>query len=199
MRFWRNEGWPARLREAALSHSLYRRWLGPAFDTLSPQVRALHEGSADAVWTGDIAVERGTGILARLAGVVLGLPPAMARTACTVSIAPDAGGGESWTREFGGHRLHTTQWLRDGLLHERMGQVVVGISPHVKDGELSWRTERATYLGLPLLRALYPNVTTREWEHDGRYCFDVRVSAPVVGLLFHYAGTLTRSTDGTRA
>lgn len=178
---------------------LYRRWLGPTFDTLSPQVRALHEGTAEAVWSGDIAVERGTGIFARLAGIALGLPPAMARTACSVRIAPDAAGGESWTREFGGHRLHTTQWLQDGLLCERMGAVVLGVAPLMEGGQLSWRTERATYLGLRLPRALHPRIATREWESDGCYCFDVSVSATIIGLLFRYAGTLTRASGGTSA
>ena len=51
---------------------------------------------------------------------------------------------------------------------------------------VGWR-----FFGLPMPRFLAPVSVAREFEDEtGRYRFDVRLSAPVVGLPAHYSGWL---------
>lgn len=55
---------------------------------------------------------------------------------------------------------------------------------------LSWRLVRVHALGLPLPVGWFAGVGAREFERDGRYCFDVHAALPGIGLLVHYRGWL---------
>lgn len=63
------------------------------------------------------------------------------------------------------------------------------------DGEaqapgLSWRLVRVRAFGLPLPRGWFAGVRAREFEHEGRYHFDVAAQLPLAGLLVRYRGWL---------
>ncbi|SPJ30000.1 DUF4166 domain-containing protein [Falsiruegeria mediterranea] len=67
---------------------LYRRVLGAALDDLPPQLLALH-GSADPrTWSGQARIWRGAGILSRLIGWVMRLPPEGDAVPVSVSFIP---------------------------------------------------------------------------------------------------------------
>jgi hypothetical protein len=173
---------------------LFRRVLGAPFDTLADDVRALHAGAPLARYRGEVQVERGAGLFARLMSRLTALPPA-GLGPLEVEIAADAG-GERWVRRIGGREMRSRLWSAagDDLLHERLGAVVFGFRLQVEDGALHWRVARVRALGLlPLPARWFRGVVCRESAAEGRYRFDVRAAMPGIGLLAHYRGWLARS------
>ena len=69
--------------------ALYNRVLGADFDQLPQAVRILHDLTAPTVWTGRVDVYRGGSRLARLAGRLMGLPPAGYGMPLHVTFTPD--------------------------------------------------------------------------------------------------------------
>lgn len=74
---------------------LYARVMGPAFDELPPPLRELHNPNGVTVWSGTAKVIRGTGLLAKIAAILLRLPRASDNTAVTVTFTP-VKGTEIW-------------------------------------------------------------------------------------------------------
>src|SRR3546814_15682336 len=87
-----------------LFRSLYRQILGPAFDMLPPWVRELHDSKTARRWRGHAEVRRGTGLLARIAAVMMRFPSAAERVPLPVAFDPDDD-GERRPRTFGGRRF----------------------------------------------------------------------------------------------
>ena len=69
---------------------------------------------------------------------------------------------------------------------------------HLKPGELDtyyglWsggHTGDMRVLGLPLPAGWFDGVHCREYEHDGRYVFQVEAALPLAGMLIRYEGWL---------
>ena len=173
--------------------SLYQRVLGDAFAKLPPAVQALHAPGAARCWQGRALVQRGSGLLSRLLGVVFGFPAAGEQVPVSVAFAPEAG-GERWTRTFAGRRFSSLQTegrgRNEALLVERFGAVSVALAVVVEGGRLQLVPRRWSLLGIPLPRALLPGDDSFEYEVDGRFVFDVEIGAPLVGRIVHYRGTL---------
>ena len=173
---------------ATLTEALFLRVLGPAFDTLPGEVRRLHLARGARRYDGEVEVERGSGVLARLMAAATRLPPA-GHGAVTVEMEADAT-RERWVRHIGGRAMPSRLWGARGLLCERLGLVTLGFRLEARDGELHWRVARAAALGLPLPAAWFAGVSAREYAQGGRYHFDVRAAMPLAGLLVHYHGWL---------
>ena len=173
--------------------SLYQRVLGDAYSQLPVAVQALHAPGAAGCWQGRAQVQRGSGLLSRLLGVVFGFPAAGEQVPVSVAFAPEAG-GERWTRTFAGRRFSSLQTEGHGrneaLLVERFGAVSVALAVVVEGGRLQLVPRRWSLLGTPLPRALLPGDQSFEYEVDGRFVFDVEIGAPLVGRIVHYRGTL---------
>jgi hypothetical protein len=169
--------------------TLFLMLLGDQADRLPPLVRRLHARDDRRVYRGEADVERGGSLLARLAGAAAALPPASADTHLDVTIEPWRD-GERWTRNFGGAGMQSRMWASGGLLRERLGLVTFGFKLGSEDDALVWRVARVSCLGVPLPAALFRGVIAREFQRDGRYCFDVRAELPLAGLLVHYRGWL---------
>ena len=173
--------------------ALYPQLLGSAFDTLPPQVQALHRDAQPRQWRGLADIRRGSGVLARCVASVFGFPPAGTAVPVTVSFTPE-NGGERWMRDFGGRRF--SSWQRRGrgrndyLLVERFGPVDVAIALVVDGERLTLVPRRWSVLGVPLPKCLLPKGTTFETECDGQFVFDVEIAAPLVGLIVGYRGRL---------
>ncbi|MDR3385461.1 MAG: DUF4166 domain-containing protein [Rudaea sp.] len=160
-----------------------------AFSTLPARVQALHRATGTRTYRGKADVLRGTGLLARLCGLVTAQPPAAQGVALQVQIAATSA-GERWTRNFAGHLMRSTMWARDGLLCERLGLVTFGFALSTEDGVLVWRVRSVRALGLPLPAPWFDGVRACESEVAGRYRFDVEARLPLAGLLVHYRGWL---------
>ena len=84
----------------------------------------------------------------------------------------------------------------DGTLHDRLGRrggLEVELALDVVDGGLRMRSARQ-WLHLGPLRVRMPGlvrVTLAETAGEGRQHVDVRMTAPVLGEVFRYAGTFT--------
>ncbi len=169
--------------------TLFQTLLGDDFDRLPPLVRQLHARDDQRVYHGQSEVQRGAGMLARLAGAAASLPPVSDDTHLDVTIEPWLG-GERWTRNFGGARMQSRMWAGDGLLHERLGLTTFAFKLGIEDEALVWRVVGVKGLGVRMPASLFGGVVAREFDRDGRYRFDVRADLPVIGLLVHYSGWL---------
>ena len=172
---------------------LYRKLLGSAFDTLPPRLQELHGAVVVKQWTGHADVRRGSGIMARIVAVVFGFPKAASQASVTVTLSPEDG-AERWTRNFDGKVFSSVQSCGTGkneyLLMERFGVVSFALAIVVKDGRLCLVPRRWSLLGMPMPGFLLPDGLSFETEEDGEFCFDVEISAPLVGLIVAYKGTL---------
>lgn len=174
--------------------ALYPQLLGTAFETLPPQVQALHRDAQPCSWRGQADIRRARGVLARCVAAIIGFPKAGEAVPVTVSFAPERG-GERWTRDFGGRRFSSWQRRGEGrndyLLVERFGLIDVAIALVVEGDRLCLVSRRWSLLGVPLPKCLLPNGTTFETERDGQFVFDVEIAAPLIGLIVGYRGRLT--------
>jgi len=168
---------------------LYRRVLGERFDRLPPTVRALHDVERPSTWHGEADVERGTTLIARLVGWIARLPPTSRALPLVVTFTPD-GSGEQWRRSFGRHVFPTYQSAGDGVILERIGPTTVALKPAAGPDGLTLSVAGLSVFGIPMPAAIWPAVTTREHEVDGRYHFEVEGVLPLAGRLVHYRGWL---------
>ena len=171
---------------------LYRRVLGPDFDRLPPEVRALHQVEAETRTQGACRIERGRGALSRLAGWLFGMPPAGESVPVEVVFQP-RGEGELWRRRFGAHRLASFQapLARRGWLAESFGPGRFLLEAEAGPQGLALLLRGVRVFGLPLPPALWPRIRAGERVEAGRFTFDVEIRLPLGGLLIHYRGHLT--------
>ena len=180
--------------ELVAGGDLYRHVLGEAWTTLAPQVRGMHAPGFSA--RGTLTVRHGASFLARLLARLSGAP----KPAESCQVALDvilAGAGQTWTRAYGDHRVTTTQWVRDGLLVE----AYAGLAVHFRlvpdeAGALVYEQVKTTLelgpfaIRLPSFLAPRARGRVAPGERPDEARVDVSVSAPVVGLLVSYVGTM---------
>ncbi|HSX61832.1 MAG TPA: peptidoglycan editing factor PgeF [Tahibacter sp.] len=174
---------------ARRSRLIFPRLLGRTLLRVPATVQVLHLRGGARRYRGRVTIERGRNWLARFCAFVTGMPPAMTDAPLAVDIVATSR-RERWTRDFDGHRMTSTMWRRKGRLAERLGLVTFHFRLGAKDGALTWTVERVRALGIPLPVAWFDGVSAREFEQDGRYCFDVSAALPLAGELVHYRGWL---------
>ncbi|HEX8644983.1 MAG TPA: SDR family NAD(P)-dependent oxidoreductase [Allosphingosinicella sp.] len=167
---------------------LYARLLGPVFHVLPTAVRALHDIGRCATAEGQGSVVRGRSLFARLIGAVMRFPPA-GTWPLRVDFA-EKGGGERWTRDFGGHRFASTLSASGGRVVERFGALRFFFDLPAGPHGLAMHLVRWTCLGIPLPLVLAPHIAAREWEEAGRFRFEVAVAMPLTGEIVRYSGWL---------
>jgi len=171
---------------------LYRRFFSDAWDALPAPVRALHDGGTLARGRADI--ERGRGLLARLAAAIIGFPPAGSDVPVAVSFAAKDG-RETWTRDFGGRRFSSVQFIGTGrsagLICERFGPLTFGLAMVIDGERLRLVTRRWSAFGVPMPGFLKPRGAAFESvDAAGRFCFHVEIGFPWTGLIVRYRGWL---------
>lgn len=175
---------------------LYQQVLGSAFDALPSRLKELHGSSARRRWSGHAQVRHGGGILARAVRAIVGFPKAASDVPVTVTFAPEIG-GERWVRRFDGKVFSSLQSLGTGknehLLVERFGVASFALALVIDGGRLCLVPRRWSLLGIPMPTFLLPRGVSFEHEEAGRFHFDVEISAPVVGLIVAYKGSLEPS------
>ncbi len=167
---------------------LYRRVIGPAFDTLPLPVRALHTVVGDGVATGTATVRRGKSPLARLVAAVMRFPPEGEHD-LHVSFE-ERHGIEHWTRDFGGHAFSSRLSQSGPHLTERFGPMRFYFDLPADASGLTMVMRRWTVFSIPLPLALAPKSTAREWAEGEDFCFDVPIDLPLIGRVVHYRGKL---------
>jgi hypothetical protein len=167
--------------------SLYRRLLGPAFDTLPPALRSFHD--VETEWRGraSFRVTRGKGVLRNLTAALGGLPPEGENVPLRLRVVAE-GARERWIRHFGGHKLESVQWAQGGLMVESFRGMRLGFRLAVEGPALKLYPARAWLLGLPWPRFLAPRGTGVEVGQADGCAVVVRVELPLLGFLVQYEG-----------
>lgn len=172
---------------------LYKRVLGSAFGSLPPLIQDMHTVSSRRIAEGRAEVERGTNIVSRMIGAVFGFPNAASDVPVTVRFTV-ANGTETWMRTFGNQSFSSVQsqgrGRADKLIEERFGPFSFALAVVTTPERLSLFVRRWTVFGLPLPLALAPVGDAFEVVEDGRFCFYVAITLPVIGLLVRYRGFL---------
>ena len=174
---------------SARQRSVHARLLGDDIQRLPPAVAALHESEGAVVWRGRVDVERGGGVLGRIVGAMLSLPPAGPDQEIEFRRTP-LGEAERWERIISGRTFASCLAAHDSVLVERLGPAAFRFLLVVDEQMLLWRYQGARILGLPWPKALTPHIRAEECEHDGRYRFNVSVALPLLGRLVTYCGWL---------
>ena len=171
--------------------ALYPELLGDAWKSLPAEIRAMHQRTAMA--DGRASVERGSGLLSRLAARMAGFPPSAADVPVKVRFVADRQ-GETWIRTFAAHSFSSRQLAGRGrserLLVERFGPLAFAMALVAGEGRLTLALRRWSLLGLPLPMWLCPRSTSYETVEDGRFRFHVEISHPLTGLIVRYRGWL---------
>lgn len=174
--------------------ALYARAIGPAFDDLPAPIRALHETPGRSLWRGRAMTEGASSPLGALAARIVGFPKAQAD--CAAEVAIDADGDRSiWRRRIGGHAFASvlSRPRAGGRVNERFGPLSMDLSLTPEDGRLVYRVEGWRLGPMSLPRALGPStVAFEEVDAEGRFVFDVTITAPLLGRLVRYRGWLER-------
>lgn len=172
---------------------LYKRLLGSAFDRLPARVRDLHGDAAAREWRGHAEVRHGGGLLARMIRGLVGFPKAGTGVPVSVEFKPEEG-GETWTRTFAGKAFSSHQSEGRGrdthLLVERFGVATFALALVVDGDRLLLIPRRWKLFGVAMPAFLLPRGISFEHVEAGRFCFDVEISAPFVGLIVGYRGAL---------
>ncbi|PZQ56876.1 MAG: saccharopine dehydrogenase [Phenylobacterium zucineum] len=176
-----------------VAQAVFPRALGDAFAGLPAVVRDTHGDAGPSRFEGRGRARGGRG-LPRLIRTLLRLPQPGVYRRLAVEVRPQ-GGGEAWTRAFGGRAF--TSRLRSGpepgQFTERFGPIGFVFSPEPDAAGFRWRCEGWRLGPIPLPRLLAPRIHARTFARDGVYRFSVAVTHPWLGLLFAYAGRLERS------
>lgn len=170
---------------------MYARLVGEAWAAVPAIVRAAH---APGVVRGRVKVQRGTGWLARMLGVVLRLPSAGDGVPVRLEIARD-GDSLAWRRTFGQRTLVSRQEVRGELVLESFGPFVCAFVLEPTHLGLGYRQVRFGLRLGPwvawLPRALSARVQGRLHATElGTANVRVTVEAPLVGPLLGYEGEI---------
>ncbi len=181
------------VREAELI-PLFRRALGPAFDTLAGGVKASHDSPCTRVLTGNGTVTRGRGPIARIAAALFRFPPAGTDVPVMVIKWPDGQGGEVWERRFGGKVFRSHLRMDGTRITESFGPFTFAIGLHAQDGALHFPVTAGRLGPLPIPRRLLPVSEAVETGTEDGQTFDVTLRAPLTGaLIVRYRGRLARA------
>ncbi len=166
------------------------------FETLPAAVRRFHTPTGPVIWKGVAKIKGGGWFAPKLLARAFGFPQAGGDVPVTVTLdrstSHDGTPVETWTREFGGKRM--TSVLKAGgknNLTERFAPFTFLIPVRGEAGGLAMPVSgwRIGWLKLP--KFLAPrSVAVESQDDEGRFFFDVHLSAPLFGAIVHYKGWL---------
>jgi len=179
--------------------TLYQDILAEHWSSLPQAVQFMHSHNTSFSANGIATVTAGRNPIAKLIAYLLKFPNKNTQTPVTVDFQIN-NGKEVWHRSFGQHKFHSTQYAgkaRDyGYLIEQFGWLRFTLELISENQKLHLHVKRWTLAHIPMPKMLAPKSEAFEYEHDGKFHFDVRLSQPLIGLLVHYKGWLV-STDHT--
>ena len=190
--------------QTAISHiaqSSFATYLGADTYLALPQaVQTFHSQTAPAMWEGRADITGGRSFAAKALSRLFGFPKSGKDIAVTICVDRAIGENgqpiETWTRSFAQKSMSSVlgQQAR-GRFTERFGPFGFTLGLTADASSLDWPVTGWRIWKMPLPAVLRPQSVAREYEDDqGRFCFDVRLSAPLIGLIAHYQGYLTPRT-----
>ncbi len=178
--------------------SLFERVLGSDnYSQLPQQVRDFHDAEGHPVWHGEADIDRGTSLVSRLVGAVIGLPVAGRGLQDQVCVERHDDGSETWTRTFDGHSFSSCMSFgADARLNETFGPMTFTLGLGTTERGTMLPVSSGRLFGIPLPQFLLPKSTAYEFiDSEGRFRFDVQLDLPFFGLLVHYRGWLIPASN----
>ncbi|WP_299831136.1 SDR family oxidoreductase [uncultured Roseobacter sp.] len=183
-------------------HGLFEAHLGTErFRQLPRALQHFHGQTSPPVWSGEADIDAGHWFLPRFVAWVFGFPKAGRNIPVSVSVDRKMSRRRSpiehWTRSFDGQKL-TSRLARqkDGYLTETFWPFSFVLPVRASPDRIKMPVASWTLGKVPLPSLLAPRSETSEFQdHKGRFCFDVRLSLPMIGLLAHYRGWLRPMGD----
>lgn len=171
--------------------SLFQQVLGAEFKKLPPKVRSPHLTNEVSHWRGKASVRRGQSFWSKLLGLVFGFPANSDDIQVDVTKVVTRN-GETWDRRFGDRSFRSFLAANSLGMTERFGPLTFQLGLKIVDDSLHFPVVAGRIGPMPLPRWLLPISDAREFETDGRFHFDVKLSAPFThSLLVHYQGALS--------
>lgn len=170
--------------------SLFQEILGNRFNELPDEVKRVHDARERKTLKGRCDVVRGEHWLVAPIAWVASLPNVQRDAPITVTIERQER-FERWCRNFDGHQMNSRLWRENGGVAERLGPLTFRFALRVVNRSIEWRTQRVSFLGMPLPLSWFSGTQAVETSADGRYTFDVRAALPIVGTLVRYRGWLS--------
>jgi len=167
---------------------LYEQLLGTSFARL-PLVMQNFHSSAHATATGTFTVRRTPGWFSAVVARIFRLPPAGDDVAVFLDVTA-LGEGERWQRHFGAARFDTLQHVNGGRLLERAGLTTIAFDVRVVGTGMSFASVWFSFAGLRVPRWLAPSIEATTSANPQGWSIEVRVSAPHVGLIERYGGSV---------
>ena len=175
---------------------IYPNMLGDRWLELPASVRRFHYIDHPISAKGVFRIRRGSHFLAGIVCGLFGLPKNCDSAETRLSITMDDG-CEQWLRTFDSRPFLTLQSpCCDGLLLERIGRVELTFRLSIEDRALVYTQVKAAFrigpIRMPFPKWFAPNTWAKEAaEHNSDQAhIIVKVSAPVIGTLIFYEGTL---------
>ncbi|MFT5066665.1 MAG: saccharopine dehydrogenase-like NADP-dependent oxidoreductase [Yoonia sp.] len=181
--------------------SVFENALGPdVFGMLPNAVQNFHQATGPTVWSGMADIVSGRSVMSKVLGRVFGFPRAGRDIPLTVNIdrtiSRDGIPMERWTRLFTGAKMSSV------LQYDSVGAVTEAFTPFIftlplaaDAGGISMPVSAWRIGKIALPKWLAPRSEAREFMDDqGRFWFDVKLSAPLIGLIAHYRGWLEPKT-----
>jgi hypothetical protein len=167
---------------------LYRRLLGPAFDSLPSALRDFHDVERERHFEAVFRITRGKGLLRGLLCRLGGLPRAGEAVPLRLRVVPE-GASERWQRRFGPHVLESVQRAKEGLLVESFGNGWrLGFRLHVEGPALRLEVVKAWWCGVRWPLWLAPGGAGVEVGQEDGCAIVARATVPLLGMLAQYEG-----------
>lgn len=189
---------------AVAGQSNYQKILGSAWHTLPAQIRAMHDWELGLYTEGRAEIERGTGFLSKIIGVLFDFPkagkdiPVQVRFHKIKNKNKLAAASEVWTRTFADKSFFSIQSAGQGrfehLIDESFGPLTFSLALFRKDDQVHlavrhWRLQWG-FVNINLPLAWAAKSVAYEYVEDGKYRFDIAISHQLAGLIVRYRGWL---------
>ncbi|WP_444902500.1 DUF4166 domain-containing protein [Microbulbifer sp. SSSA007] len=164
--------------------------MGPSYDRLSPLIKELHTGKK--VIEGEVNVERGR-LLAHFICTLFRFPKQ--NHSCPLRVeCHHTSDGILWMRNFDGLILNSKFASTGDLLVEQMGPLRMYFYPVEVGGTLAYEFIKTRIFGIPLPKIISPRIFAVEYELDGKYYFNVKVTMFAIGKILAYGGCMEFSS-----
>jgi hypothetical protein len=169
---------------------LFQQALPDQWDEMAPEWRAAHDLWDHHVLKGRAEIYRSRSILSRLIGWAFRFPAGAEEEEVEVTMERH-GDTEVWQRRFGSQVFRSTlSPAGPGRIREKFGPFQFEMSLPVRKSRMEMIVTKGWFLGLAMPKWLLPGSESVEFVQGDQFRFDVRLTAPFVGLSVHYRGWL---------
>jgi hypothetical protein len=179
--------------EDAAPKPIFEIALGKVFNGLPPVTQSIHRPAPVHLWRGEGTAEGAESKAGRLIARLFRLPKEHQKAPLHVIIEQQADGSEHWSRVWPDAIMRSVMCAPgkgNGRIEEHFGPFAFGLQLKAGSNGMNMKLERARLFGVPLPKAVLPQIVASERVADQRHLFDVSITLPWVGRLVRYHGWL---------